>query len=90
MKTKMETSKKAHGDGNIYQTELPTVHYGRVGRKAKVDWREFEDAEDPDDEPLEKTPDYVIAVLGFDPQEDEHHHKHSSHHTPSRRVKERA
>ena len=34
-----------------------------------VDWRQFEDDEDPDDELLVKTPDDVLGMLGFDPRE---------------------
>ena len=34
-----------------------------------VDWRQVEDVEDPDDELLEKTPDDVVGMLGFDPKE---------------------
>ena len=34
-----------------------------------VAWRDFPDDEDPDDELLNKTPEDVIGILGFDPKE---------------------
>ena len=42
------------------------VHFGEVD-KALPDWRKLPDEEDPDDELLEKTPEDVIRILGFDP-----------------------
>ena len=44
------------------------VHFGEVD-KALPDWRKLPDEEDPDDELLEKTPEDVIKILGFDPLE---------------------
>jgi hypothetical protein len=46
------------------------VHFGKIGSELP-DWREDEELvneEDPDDEDIE-TPEDVIAILGFDPDE---------------------
>ena len=37
--------------------------------KKPINWRAFPDAPDADDTELERTPQDVIAVLGFDPKE---------------------
>ena len=52
----------------VYEQES-SVHFGEVGEP--INWRKgsIENDEDPDDEVLGKTPDDVIAVLGFDPAE---------------------
>lgn len=46
------------------------VYFGGVDL-ALPDWREEEEEEDADDEELEETPPDVVAVLGFDPKENE-------------------
>lgn len=37
---------------------------------AAVDWRSLPDEPDPDDEPMARTPDDVVLMLGFDPADD--------------------
>jgi len=44
------------------------VHFGKV-KKELVKWRDKPDDKDPDDELLEKTPEDVVRILGFDPLE---------------------
>jgi len=53
------------------EKEFPRIAFGSLWAE-KVDWRkipEVVDDEDPDDEELEKTPEDVIRMLGFDPKE---------------------
>ena len=51
---------------------LDQVHYGRIGDTAP-DWRTalkaHPEVDVDDDEPLAKTPEYVVGMLGFDPDE---------------------
>lgn len=49
------------------------VHFGSIGSRPD-DWRKdknLTDEVDPDDDELFDTPDDVIAILGFDPLEDD-------------------
>lgn len=46
---------------------FPDVHFGRSSDS--LDWREYADEIDPDDEELTKSPPDLIAMLGFDPKE---------------------
>jgi hypothetical protein len=48
--------------------DFPNVHFGKV-REEDIDWRNMPEDIDPDDELLDKTPDDVIGMLGFDPRE---------------------
>lgn len=45
--------------------DIPNVHHGKINNK--VNWRELEEPNDPDDEQLAETPSHVVSVLGFDP-----------------------
>jgi hypothetical protein len=46
---------------------LPDVHFGEATEEV-TNWRDKSDEDDADDdEVLEKTPQYVIDMLGFDP-----------------------
>lgn len=49
---------------------LPKVHFSK---SEKVDWRKTNDPKEDwdEDEELEKTPEDVIEMLGFDPKEPE-------------------
>lgn len=50
---------------------LPDAHWGDA-EAPLPDWRtEPDDDADPDDELLPETPDDVIAVLGFDPLDED-------------------
>ena len=49
-------------------TELPEAHYGSISDKP-IDWRASKDETPDDDEQLDKTPDDVVELLGFDPAE---------------------
>ena len=51
---------------------LPDVHFGDTVDKP-LDWRaeEFDDDTSDDDEELPETPADVVALLGFDPLEEE-------------------
>ena len=40
-----------------------------LGDEKLPDWREDVEEEDSDDELLDKTPEDVVAILGFDPLE---------------------
>ena len=52
-------------------SELPDVHFG-TAESSPVDWRKIEtDNNDDNDEELEKTPQDVIDMLGFDPKSEE-------------------
>jgi hypothetical protein len=52
---------------------LPDVSFGEAGAKPKIDWRKSPELEDErdDDEELAETPPDVVALLGFDPLDDE-------------------
>ena len=53
------------------ENDFPQVHFGRVDT-TPVDWRQSRpDADDldADDDVLEKTPEYIVRMLGFDPRE---------------------
>lgn len=41
------------------------------GRESLPDWREENEDEDSDDEELDETPPDVVAMLGFDPKEED-------------------
>jgi len=45
---------------------VETVHFGAVGKPLPPITGEDDD---PDDEELEQTPEYVVRILGFDPKE---------------------
>lgn len=47
---------------------IPEAHFGPVGDEP-ADWTTLDNEPDPDDEELEKTPEDVIMMLGFDPLE---------------------
>lgn len=55
-----------HGRPQL-ENELPDVHFGSPEAQP-VDWRNAPD-DDPDDEELEETPPFVVAVLGYDPKD---------------------
>jgi hypothetical protein len=45
------------------------IYFGKV-EEFDIDWRdELKEEVDPDDEVLEKTPEDVVYMLGFDPLE---------------------
>ena len=48
--------------------KLPGIKFGQID-SLDYDWRKDDLKELDDDEPLEKTPDDVVAMLGFDPKE---------------------
>lgn len=50
--------------------ELPMAHFGPVGTPLP-DESDWTDDPDPDDEELDETPPDVIAMLGFDPLDEE-------------------
>lgn len=46
---------------------MSRTYFGGIGKK--LDWRKaLKDEVDPDDEELEKTPQEIINLLGFDPK----------------------
>jgi len=47
---------------------LPDVYFGSAQR-GLVDWRTKPEEPDPDDTLLDKTPEDVVLMLGFDPLE---------------------
>lgn len=47
---------------------MPELHFGKADSKP-INWREYKDDSLDDDEPLDKTPPSVVAILGFDPLE---------------------
>lgn len=51
-------------------SELPEVRYGEAKPMSERTWSRVGD-EDPDDETMPKTPKSVVALLGFDPLDEE-------------------
>ena len=50
---------------------IPDVHFGKADSEP-TDWRKEPDNDEPDnDEELEETPEDVIALLGFDPKDEQ-------------------
>lgn len=55
----------------VEQQEFPQVYFGAVTNEPPPDWRKAPPELDPDDEVQGHTPEDVVAMLGFDPLEDE-------------------
>lgn len=56
---------------------LPDVRFGTKDA-AETDWRDYEDESEDDDEELAETPSGVVAMLGFDPLDEEFEGAHDS------------